>query len=620
MAALADELRALPWPPTLVIDSGNGLQPIWLLEVPIEGTPEYRAAAEELCARIEAALGAKGTHNVDRLLRVPGTRNYPNARKRKLGRVETQAKLLETEWQHYSWHDLEKLAEHLESNPPMHAVPLERAAPTKQKAPGTVVEVDLLPADTPDPLDDARLDELRASHPEVFDLANYDGDQSRQELALANVARKLGWPPVDAWALIVAVRGDAKATRRDYIARTLQKAYDEQNAPDGKGDALYDFSDDGLALDMGRKWQLGARHVALWRSWMFWDGTRWQRDETLLSHTRTREYLRARGDGIVRDTKLGKIKWKNGDEDPEKALAAAEALAKSLRAKNKVSAVVELARSNPELVAVAAQWDADPWQLNTPGGIIDLRTGVVMPHTPYAYHTKITAVAPGGACPPWLKFLDRVTGGNVQLQAYLKHSAGYALTGSTREHVLQFLYGTGANGKGVFLNTIVGIMADYARVATMETFTASTNDRHPTDLAMLRGARLVTAQETEQGRRWAEAKIKSLTGGDPITARFLYQDNFTFVPQFKLQIAGNHRPGLTGVDEAIRRRFHLVPFDQTIPEHERDHELSNKLKAEWPGILAWMLEGCLEWQKIGLSPPEIVRAATDNYLSLYLSL
>jgi putative DNA primase/helicase len=249
------------------------------------------------------------------------------------------------------------------------------------------------------------------------------------------------------------------------------------------------------------------------------------------------------------------------------------------------------------------------------GGIVDLRTGAVLPHDPRAYHSKITATAPGGECPLWRSFLSRITKGNDELQGYLQRSAGYALTGSIREHVLQFGYGTGANGKGVFLNSLTGLMGDYACVAPMETFTTSTSERHPTDLAMLRGARLVTAQETEQGRRWAEAKIKSLTGGDPISARFMRQDFFTFTPQFKLFIAGNHRPGLTGVDEAIRRRFHLVPFTETIPAHERDHELPEKLKAEWPGILRWAIDGCLEWQRGGLRPPETVLAATASYLA-----
>src|SRR4029079_18211533 len=151
--------------------------------------------------------------------------------------------------------------------------------------------------------------------------------------------------------------------------------------------------------------------------------------------------------------------------------------------------------------------------------------------------------------------------------------AGYSLTGITREHALFFAYGTGGNGKGVFLNTLSAILSDYAAVAPMEAFIATQGERHPTDLAELRGARPVTSQETEEGRRWAESKIKALTGGDPITARFMRQDFFTYLPAFKLVIAGNHKPGLRGVDEAIRRRFHLVPFTVTIAEDQRDLEL-----------------------------------------------
>ena len=156
-------------------------------------------------------------------------------------------------------------------------------------------------------------------------------------------------------------------------------------------------------------------------------------------------------------------------------------------------------------------------------------------------------------------------------------------------------------------------MASYCAVAPMETFTASNADRHPTELAMLRGARLVTAKETEQGRRLAEARIKSITGGDPITARQMRKDPFTFLPQFKLGMAGNHKPGLSGVDEAIRRRIHLIPFAVRIPEDDRDEDLPEKLKAEWSGILAWMNEGCLKWQATGLKPPDAVKKATETY-------
>ena len=190
---------------------------------------------------------------------------------------------------------------------------------------------------------------------------------------------------------------------------------------------------------------------------------------------------------------------------------------------------------------------------------------------------------------------------------------GYILTGVTQEEAMFFAYGTGANGKSKFLQAIAGVLGDYAKVAPIETFIDSKNQNHPTDLAGLQGARLVTASETEQGRRWAESKVKSLTGGDKIAARFMRQDFFEFVPQFKLLVAGNHKPGLRTVDEAMRRRFNLLPFTVTIPPAERDGELGEKLKAEWPGILRWAIEGCLEWQRKGLNPPAAVTAATEEY-------
>jgi putative DNA primase/helicase len=189
------------------------------------------------------------------------------------------------------------------------------------------------------------------------------------------------------------------------------------------------------------------------------------------------------------------------------------------------------------------------------------------------------------------------------------------LTGITREHALFFCYGTGANGKSVFLSTIAGVLGDYAKTAPASAFTASNNEQHPTDLAGLCGSRFVTGIETEDGRWWAEAKIKSLTGGDRIAARFMRQDFFEYVPQFKLIVAGNHKPGLRNVDEAIRRRLHLIPFTVTIAENERDLELAEKLKAEYPGILRWAIEGCLAWQREGLNPPGLVRSATTEYLA-----
>ena len=179
--------------------------------------------------------------------------------------------------------------------------------------------------------------------------------------------------------------------------------------------------------------------------------------------------------------------------------------------------------------------------------------------------------APAGTThPSWTKFLERVTDHSGELQGFLQRYIGYCCTGFTTEHVFVFAYGTGANGKSTFINTIARIFGDYATVADMSTFISSNVEHHPTDLAKLRGARLVVAQETQKGRRWDETKIKALTGGDKITARFMRQDFFDFVPTFKLFICGNHKPRLTSVDEAMRRRLLLVPFTVQIPPAERD--------------------------------------------------
>jgi len=224
---------------------------------------------------------------------------------------------------------------------------------------------------------------------------------------------------------------------------------------------------------------------------------------------------------------------------------------------------------------------------------------------------------PGGDCPQWKRFLFRITNQNPELESYLQRVAGYCATGSTRAQALFFGHGTGANGKGVFINTTAGVLGPYATGVPIETLMASRNssERHPTDLAGLRGARMVSTAEVEKGGRWAESKIKQLTGGDPITARFMRGNFFTFIPQFKLVIAGNHRPALRSVDEAIRRRFHLVPFTVTIPASERDPDLCEKLKSEYPGILAWIIQGCLAWQREGLNPPACVREATQEYFT-----
>jgi putative DNA primase/helicase len=232
------------------------------------------------------------------------------------------------------------------------------------------------------------------------------------------------------------------------------------------------------------------------------------------------------------------------------------------------------------------------------------------------YCTKVTAVDPDGNCPIhiFLQFLDTIFAKDQKLIDYIQTVLGYCLTGETREHAMFFGYGTGANGKGVLLSTVAGIMNDYCKTAHADTFTITGSNQHPTDVAGLMGARLVICPEVEQGRRWAVSKIKSLTGGDKISARLMRQDFFEFTPQFKLFITGNHKPGLRNVDEAMRRRFHLIPFLVTIPEADRDPMLAEKLKAEWPGILQWMIDGARRWYTEGLHKPPAVETATREYL------
>ncbi len=350
-------------------------------------------------------------------------------------------------------------------------------------------------------------------------------------------------------------------------------------------------TEDALALAFTRRYHRDWRYVAAWGRWLVWDGRRWRNEETLAATDLIR--------GVCRHAALQA-------DNPK--------LAAKLATSGTVGGVERLARADRRHAATTAEWDADPWLLNTPGGVVDLRTGRMRAHDRADRMTKITTATPGGDCPTWRQFIAEVTGGDAALQAYLQRMAGYALTGSTQEHALFFLYGTGANGKSVFVNTLATILGDYAASAPMDTFMEARGDRHPTDLAGLRGARFVSSIETEQGRRWNESKVKAITGGDKVSARFMRQDFFEYTPQFKLVIAGNHKPAIRNVDEAMKRRLHLIPFTITVPPERRDKHLQQKLLAERDGILAWALEGCLAWQRLGrLDPPPQVVAATEEY-------
>jgi putative DNA primase/helicase len=362
--------------------------------------------------------------------------------------------------------------------------------------------------------------------------------------------------------------------------------------PDLQGfPSLPEISEDSAAVDFARQFsdRLRFRHGA--GDWLVWTGSIWKPDKTQLVVDLVRGFVRARAD------------------------AAKETQTASCRRRNFIMAVEQMIRSDRRLATGVNDYDREAYLAGTPGETIDLKTGGLISPNPDHLITKAFAVTPAASsnCPIWRTFIDQTFKGDAALVRFIQQYFGYSLTGDISEQALFFGIGGGGNGKGVVANTITGIMGDYAVTAAMDTFTASRSDKHPTDLAMLCGARLVTASETEEDRAWAEARIKQLTGGDEIQARFMRQDFFSFKPTFKLLFFGNHRPPLNNVDDAARRRFNIVPFDYK-PE-KPDPDLEAKLRGEWPAILRWMIEGCLDWQANRLVRPPIVRQATETYFS-----
>ncbi len=279
-----------------------------------------------------------------------------------------------------------------------------------------------------------------------------------------------------------------------------------------------------------------------------------------------------------------------------------------------VSAVERLLRMQPEFAVTADELDADPFVLGTPGGPYDLTTGLPIDPDPALRITQSTSVAPDFSLPTlWLKFLAEATGHDLELITYLQRLFGYCLTGSTREEQLAFFHGGGGNGKGCALGALKDIAGTYAETTSTDTFLETRGDRNENDLAMLAGKRVAIAQESNEGRKWDAQRIKTCTGRDAVRAKYLYKDLFTFVPQFTLLIASNHRPRIGTVDEAWRRRLQLIPF-VLKPAHP-DPLLKEKLREEYPAILGWMIEGAMLWHKDGLMVPESVLEASAKYLA-----
>ena len=362
--------------------------------------------------------------------------------------------------------------------------------------------------------------------------------------------------------------------------------------------------------DLGNAERLVSRHGENIRyseerkRWLVWNGKVWEWDFGAKVMSLAKETVR----NILREAADEK------DDDRRKEL-----IKHAVRSESdaKLTAMVSLAQSEPGIPVQSKELNSNPWLFNCLNGTVDLRTGELLPHKREDLITIMSPVNydPSAPCELWLKFLNRVTGGNTELAQYLQRAVGYSLTGDTRAQVLFFLYGLGNNGKSTFIATIRKMMAGYGATTPVDMFLAKdkTSRGPKEDLANLQGKRFVAACEVEVGRKLAVVVIKEMTGGEAIRADRKYEHEIEFQPTHKLWISGNHKPVIADTSLAIWRRIKLIPFTVTIPDDEIDQELSLKLEVELSGILAWAVKGCLAWQREGLKEPREVTTATLAY-------
>lgn len=370
----------------------------------------------------------------------------------------------------------------------------------------------------------------------------------------------------------------------------------------------YTFDDMGNAERFVDLFGENVRYCYTEKKWYFYNSMRWSVDNLGV--------ILRMADKCVEAMKAEAKLYLQADEESGGDMAKAfEKHMKSSRSnKSKKAMLNEIEHHLPIL---PIQMDRYKMALNTPSGIINLKNGDVKAHNPEYYFTKITSVdcAEAADCPRWLAFLDDIFAGDKDLIRYIQKAVGYSLTGSTAEQCAFFLYGTGRNGKSTFIDVIRDVFGDYAANIQPETIMVKSSQSNAinSDIARLKGARLVTSVEPNEGVRLNEGLLKQLTGDDTVTARKLYSEEFEFKPEFKLWMATNHKPIIRGTDTGIWRRIHMIPFDVQIPEDKVDKNLTHKLKAEMTGIFKWCIDGCLMWQREGLQMPAAVLKSVREY-------
>jgi putative DNA primase/helicase len=362
------------------------------------------------------------------------------------------------------------------------------------------------------------------------------------------------------------------------------------------------FTDATNAQRLFREHGKDIRYNAAWKKWLVWNGTHWETDEGALIHERGLETVRNIYDEVL----------KTDDYRERMEIEKYAMLSESMRRRK---AFVEAASVIKALNITSDDLDRNPRLLNVKNGTVDITTGEFREHRQEDLITKIAHVEykPEADCPLWKQFIREIMDFKADVITFVQTAAGWALTGDTSEQTMFILFGSGANGKSTFLNTITYLLGDYAIATPTETFMRKNGDQNTNDIARLRGTRFVTTTEAEQGRRLSEPLIKKITGNDQMTARFLYGEYFNFTPTFKIFMATNHKPVIKGTDHGIWRRIKLIPFTTRIPEEKQDKHLELKLREEASGILNWLLEGTRRWKQERLRAPPAILNATDEY-------
>lgn len=471
----------------------------------------------------------------------------------------------------------------------------------------------------PAPMPARLLEFVTANEPSAPSSVSGDGEipitEGKRNATLASLAGSMRRRAMTEEAILVALREENKRRCRpslsdeevERIAGSIsryppaesQAASQSDCAAVVEAEPIEHLTELGNAHRLVKLHGTDLRYCHAWREWLVWDGKRWARDLMGEIYRRAEDTVAAiygEARGII-------------DKEGRKLVAKH---ATGSEAARKIAAMIELARH--QLPIHHNSLDRNPWVLNVVNGTLDLRTGELREHRREDFITKLAPVAyePEAECPLWEKSLGEMMEGRRALVDYLRRAAGYALTGSVREQVLFFPYGTGANGKTTFLKTIARTMGpDYAMHAAPELLMVKRGESHPTDRADLFGMRFVATVEVEDGRRLAEVLVKQMTGGDPIRARRMRQDSWEFDPTHKVFLAANHKPVIRGTDHAIWRRIRLIPFK--VKFEKPDKNLPEKLDSERVGILAWLVRGCIEWQRTGLADPVEVLTATEEY-------